>query len=130
MADVLKRRAAELPMPIQMSDALSRNAPKSVELLVANCLAHGRRKFVEIAPNFPAQCRHVLETLGTVYYHDKLAREGELSPEKRLRFHQERSEPLMKRLRAWLDAQLAEKKVSRTQDWEKRFSTCCGTGSR
>ena len=26
-------------------------------------------------------------------------------------FHQERSEPLMKRLRAWLDAQLTEKKV-------------------
>jgi hypothetical protein len=49
--------------------------------------------------------------LGTVYYHDKLARERELSPEKRLRFHQERSEPLMKSLRAWLDAQLAEKKV-------------------
>ena len=38
-------------------------------------------------------------------------RARELSPEKRLRFHQERSEPLMKRLRAWLDAQLTEKKV-------------------
>jgi len=111
LADVLKRRTTELSVPIQMSDALSRNAPKSVELLVANCLAHGRRKFVEIAPNFPEECRHVLETLGTVYYHDKLARERELSPEKRLRFHQERSEPLMKRLLTWLDAQLAEKKV-------------------
>ena len=53
LADVLKRRTTELSVPIQMSDALSRNAPKSVELLVANCLAHGRRKFVEIAPNFP-----------------------------------------------------------------------------
>jgi transposase len=111
LANVLKRRSTELSVPIQMSDALSRNAPKPVELLVANCLAHGRRKFVEIAPNFPEQCRHVLETLGTVYYHDKLARERELSPEKRLRFHQERSEPLMKRLWAWLDAQLTEKKV-------------------
>jgi transposase len=111
LADVLKRRATELSVPIQMSDALSRNAPKSVELLVANCLAHGRRKFVEIAPNFPEECRHVLETLGTVYYHDKLTRERDLSPEKRLRFHQERSEPLMKRLWAWLDAQLAEQKV-------------------
>jgi hypothetical protein len=111
LADVLKRRAAELSVPIQMSDALSRNAPKSVELLVANCLAHGRRRFVEVAPNFPEECRHVLEALGTVYYHDKLARERELSPEKRLQFHQERSEPLLTRLRAWLDAQLAEKKV-------------------
>src|SRR5207244_1511294 len=40
LADVLKRRAAELPMPIQMSDALSRNAPKPIKLLVAYCLAH------------------------------------------------------------------------------------------
>jgi hypothetical protein len=42
----LSRRASQLPKPIQMSDALVRNAPKSLEILVANCLAHGRRKFV------------------------------------------------------------------------------------
>jgi transposase len=64
LADVLKRRAAELPMPIQMSDALSRNAPKPIKLLVAHCLAHGRRQFVQITPNFPEPCRHVLEALG------------------------------------------------------------------
>jgi hypothetical protein len=37
--------------PIRMSDALARNAPRlseDVELLVANCLAHGRRQFVEV----------------------------------------------------------------------------------
>src|SRR5262249_46519772 len=43
LADVLKRRAGELPMPIQMSDALARNAPTPIKLLVGNCLAHGRR---------------------------------------------------------------------------------------
>jgi hypothetical protein len=25
--------------------------------LLANCLAHGRRQFVEVAANFPAECR-------------------------------------------------------------------------
>jgi len=40
IAEVLKRRAGELPPPIQMCDALSRNAPKSTETLLANCLAH------------------------------------------------------------------------------------------
>ncbi|MBV8400954.1 MAG: transposase, partial [Acetobacteraceae bacterium] len=43
LADVLKRRTAELPAAIQMSDALSRNVPKlsgGVEILLANCLAH------------------------------------------------------------------------------------------
>src|ERR1035441_9685453 len=43
IADVLKQRSAELPNPIQMCDALSRNVPRlpaGVEILLANCLAH------------------------------------------------------------------------------------------
>jgi transposase len=114
LADVLKRRAAELPPLIQMSDALSRNVPKlpaGVEMLLARCLAHGRRQFVEVAQNFPDQCRYVLETLGEVYGCDAEARERGLSPEERLRFHQERSQPLMDKLHAWLEAQFAERKT-------------------
>jgi transposase len=60
LADVLKHRAAGLPVPIQMSDALSRNVPKlsgGVEILVALCLAHGRRQFVEVVANFPVECQ-------------------------------------------------------------------------
>ena len=68
LAEVLKQRARELPAPIQMSDALSRNSPKveGVEPLQANCLAHGRRQVVEVADNFPEECRYVLETLRDV----------------------------------------------------------------
>jgi len=79
LADVLKRRAAQLPVPMQMCDALSRNAPKPIQLLVGHCLAHGRRQFVKITPNFPEHCRHVLEALGEVYHNDRLARERGLS---------------------------------------------------
>jgi len=67
IADVLKQRAASAGPAIQMCDALSWNAPKlpeGVELLVAHCLAHGRRQVVEVAQNFPVECRHVLEQLG------------------------------------------------------------------
>ena len=111
LAEVLKRRAAELPTPIQMSDALSRNAPKPIKLLVANCLAHGRRQFVKITPNFPEECRHVLEALGEVYHQDQLARERGLSRIERLHFHQQHSQPVMNDLKQWLDAQLKENKV-------------------
>ena len=114
LAEVLKRRAAELPPLIQMSDALSRNVPKlaaGVEILLAKCLAHGRRQFVEVAQNFPGECRYVLETLGEVYGHDAVAREQSLSPEARLRFHQEHSQPLMDKLHAWLGAQLTERRT-------------------
>ncbi len=35
--------------------------PEGVKILLANCMAHGRRHFVEVRANFPDQCRHVLE---------------------------------------------------------------------
>jgi hypothetical protein len=114
IADVLKQRAKQSSPPVQMCDALSRNVPKSpvgVEILLANCLAHGRRQFVEVAANFPDQCRCVLEMLGRVYGHDAEARESGLTPEERLRFHQECSGPVMDQLHGWLEAQLAERKT-------------------
>lgn len=112
LADVMARRAAELPPPIQMCDALSRNVPKvGVEILLGNCLAHGRRQFVEVAANFPDECRYVLEMLGRVYGNDAEARERGLSAEQRLEFHRERSTPVMDELHNWLEQQLAERKT-------------------
>jgi len=124
LREVLKQRARELPPPIQMSDALSRNAPKleGVEPLQANCLAHGRRQVVEVADNFPEECRYVLETLRDVYHHDALAREQAMSPEQRLRFHQEHSGPLMKGLHEWMQAQLAEHKTEPNSGLGKAIS--------
>ena len=51
---LLARRANEAPPPIQMCDALSRNPSKEFQTILANCLSHGRRQFVDIAPDFPA----------------------------------------------------------------------------
>jgi hypothetical protein len=53
----------------------------------------------------------VLETLGSVWYNDKLARRENLSSDERLRFHPEHSEPLMKALQQWMKAQPAEHKT-------------------
>ena len=74
LKDVLRRRAAELPPPIQMCDALSRNLPAELKTIVANCLAHGRRQFVDVVDRFPEECRHVLESLAVVYHNDAIAR--------------------------------------------------------
>ena len=111
LAAVLARRAAELGPPIQMSDALTRNLPEPLQVIVANCLAHGRRRFVEVTPQFPAQCRHVLGALGEIYGHDAHARAEGMTPEARLQYHQAHSGPVMTALHAWLTAQLAEKQV-------------------
>jgi transposase len=124
LAEVLKRRAHGLSTPIQMSDALSRNTPKleGFKTLLANCLAHARRQFVEVVDNFPPECEYVLETLGAVYHHDDLAREQQLSPEDRLRFHQVHSGPLLEKLHQWLEAQFAEHKTEPNSGLGKAIS--------
>jgi transposase len=111
LAEMLKQRSPELPPAIQMCDALSRNVPKLVETLVANCNAHSRRNFVKVTPNFPEECRFVLETLGEVYGYDEQARAQSLSAEERLRFHQEQSGPVMEKLHTWCTVQFEERKV-------------------
>jgi transposase len=111
LAEVLKHRAKELPPPIQMCDALSRNLPSELQTILANCLAHGRRRFVDVYDRFPEPCRHLLETLAVVYRNDASARERGLSPEARLLFHQEASAPTMEALHAWLERQLGEKRA-------------------
>ena len=66
LASVLAQRAQELGPPIQMCDALTRKLPKlpeKLEVIVGHCLAHARRRFVEVVSNFPEECRYVLETL-------------------------------------------------------------------
>jgi hypothetical protein len=111
LAAVLAQRAAELGPPIQMSDGLAANTAGDFATILANCLAHARRNFVDVAPNFPAEVRLVLETLRDVYHHDALARAQGLSAADRLRFHQAESGPLMATLKAWLDRQIDEHRV-------------------
>jgi transposase len=109
LAELLKYRAQELPPPIQMCDALSRNLPGELQTIVANCLAHARRQFVDVYDDFPEPCRYLLETLAAVYRHDASARERQLTPEARLHWHQQQSQPLLQQLHAWLTRQLDEK---------------------
>jgi len=42
--------------------------------------AHARRQFVDVAENFPDECRFVLEMPGQVCLHDAEARERILTP--------------------------------------------------
>jgi hypothetical protein len=111
LGEVLRRRSADLAPPIQMCDALSRNRSLEFETILAHCLSHGRREFVSLAPSFPEECRHVLESLREVYRVDAQAREQEMNPEQRLELHQTHSQPVMEQLKAWMREQIDGKKV-------------------
>jgi transposase len=111
LKDVLQHRASELNAPIQMCDGLARNLPKELETILANCLAHGRRNFVDLYDRFTDECRYVIKAFKVIYHNDKLAREEGMSGQQRLSYHQAHSKPTMDNLKAWLERQFEEKLV-------------------
>jgi transposase len=133
LARVLVERPKGLAAPIQMSDALSRNVPKlqkKLEIHWGNCNAHARRRFVQVTPNFPEECRFVLESFRDVYGYEAETKRRGLSPEARLRFHQEHSQPVMDALHAWFLAQFAEKKVEPNSGLGKAITYCLNPWNR
>ena len=111
LAEVLKHRAQELDAPIHMCDGLSRNLPKELETILANCLAHGRRNFVDLYDRFPDHCRFVIKSLKLVYRNDQVIRDKGMSADERLAYHQTHSRPAMDNLKEWLLRQFDEKLV-------------------
>jgi len=108
---VLKHRAADLPKALQMCDGLARNHSKEVELILCNCLLHGRRGFVDVIDRFPQEGRKVIASLGEIYRFEGMVKEQKLSDAQRLAFHQEHSKPIMDELHQWMKEQLDQKKV-------------------
>ena len=121
--DLLQRRLQGLSPPQLMCDALSRNIPKVLEVILSNCLTHGRRNFVDIIDAFPDECRHVIKVLAKVYHNDEIAKDKSMPPQERLAFHQAESKPLMDDLFAWFKQQLDEKKWRLTRVWGKPLRT-------
>ncbi len=111
LTELLEKRNAALAPPIQMCDALSRNVSKEFETILANCLTHARRQFVELIDRFPDDCTHVIEQIGAVYHHDAVAKEQKMTPDERLVHHQQNSRPLMEALQTWCTRQFEEKNV-------------------
>jgi transposase len=109
-ADLLDQRQAERAPPIQMCDAKSGNTPTDAAVIVSYCNTHARRKFVDVAEDFPDQCLHVItEVFGKIYKFDALAKQQQLSPIERLTFHQQNSSPVMDGFHTWLNDQFEQK---------------------
>lgn len=125
LQDLLQRREEDLGPPIQMSDALSRNVPKAYATLLANCLAHGRRQFVDVEPDFPDEAHHVLEQLREVYRNDERAKNEGMSAEQRLAFHQRNSGPIMGRLRKWMREQIKSKNIEPNSGFGRSITYMC-----
>jgi hypothetical protein len=111
LAALLEQREADREPPLAMSDALSRNEVTEGLVIRCHCLAHGRRQFSDIEEIFPSECRVVLDVITQVFDHEDEAREQQMSPQARLAYHQESSQPLLDELKSWLARQLADRLV-------------------
>jgi hypothetical protein len=109
---LLEKRTAGLAPPILMSDGSSRNPPpKEFKAILANCVTHGRRNFIDLMESFPLEIKYVIDTLALVYQNDAIAKEKKMNDEERLKFHQENSGPLIEELKTWCRDQLDLKKA-------------------
>lgn len=111
LADLLDRRIEEMPPPIQMSDALSRNVPKDHLTLLVLCLVHARRNFVDCQEAFPDEATYVIERIGRVYKNEQIARDQKMDDQRRLEFHRTMSGPIMAEIHEYAQRKLASREV-------------------
>ncbi len=122
IGDLLRNRGPTLDPPIQMCDALSRNLPKNFEVILANCMAHARRHFVDLIHIFPEKCKHVIKAIGKVYHNDKITKDQTMSRQDRLQYHKMHSKHIMDDLKVWIQKQFDQKIVEPNSSLGKAFN--------
>lgn len=101
VSELLKKREAGKVGPIRMGDGLAANrSPEVAGVIEACCLAHARRKFVEIEASFPRECGKVLDIIGKIYRTE--AETAGKSDAERLAQHQTESQPRLEGLKSWM----------------------------
>jgi len=108
---LMKKRPQGMPPPLLMVDGSSRNVPENLKAILANCLTHGRRQFIDLERNFPAEITHVLDEIAKIYRNDAVTKEQGMSDQERLRYHQEHSAKVVEDLKAWCRDQIELRKT-------------------
>ena len=111
LTTLLEKRDKDLPLIIQMCDALSANVPAALKTILCHCITHGRRKFTDIEPFFPIECGHVIEQLALVYEYDAETKGQNMNADERLAHHKTYSAPVMDALKIWMQSQFDERTV-------------------
>lgn len=129
LTDVLMKRTTD-KIPIQMSDALSRNKVPDMETIECHCIEHGKRQFTEIEHYFPEQCQFIIAAIRKIYQFEDVCIVQKLSPSERLMFHQQHSKPVLEELKAYMLAQFDNRAVEPNDSlgkairyWLKRWDT-------
>ncbi|CAM2064851.1 Transposase [Sulfidibacter corallicola] len=111
LEDLLALRPADLPRPIQMSDAAAVNTAHPCDTLVTYCLQHARGQIEDVVDHFPGPCRKILAWIAEVYRVEEEARVQGMDDQARLHHHQAYSTAPMNTLFAYLTTLLSERRV-------------------
>ena len=112
LADLLDMRETSQAPPTQVCDASDMNTTLGDHKTdVGGCHDHARRKFYEIKNSFPSSCGYALSEWKIVYHTDRIAKEQKLTPEERLLLHQQKSQPVLERLKTWCENRIQDKQV-------------------
>jgi transposase len=111
-AAVLELRTNPEPIII-MSDAAKKALMKiksnnGIKTIDTNCLEHFRLKIEEIEKNYPKETKHLLAEIAKVYKNDAHCKKEGLDDLQRLAYHQKYSEPIMTKLKNFIENELKE----------------------
>ena len=82
-------------------------AERGAGFTLVGCWAHARRKFVEAHEGGDPRAGEAIAVIRELYAIEKLGREGKLDAAALAALRQDKSTPVLAKLRAWMDAQLA-----------------------
>ena len=85
-----------------MADASNMNSAGVGKTQEGGCLTHYRRGFVKSYRGAKKAATYVIKKLQEVYRVESEAKRLNLSPEARLKLHQEKSGPIMEELELWM----------------------------
>ena len=109
IAELMSIRDEALDLPTVMCDALSANIPQNISdnlYILCFCLVHARRQFYELPEGYDDLAERVIGLIGTIY--DNEAHTKGFNSQKRLEYHQEKSQPVMDELKDYLKEQQEE----------------------
>lgn len=111
LEQLMKKRPEGMPLPTLMVDGSSRNVPENLKAILANCLTHGRRQFIDLERSFPVEIAHVINEIALIYGNDAVTKEQAMSDEERLLYHQKHSAPVIEDLKLWCRDQIESRKT-------------------
>lgn len=90
--------------PVMADGYVGYNRLKKLEnIVLANCWAHARRKFIEIEINYPSECKEILDLTDELFKLERVAKDFD-----QLKILREiKSKPLIEQIHKWLIENLA-----------------------